>query len=281
VGFLAAAAHATDGVIEINQAKAMAGGVTPGDSPGFPVTISVGGSYRLTSNLDVAAGGQGTPENLGGIVVQAGAAPKAVDIDLNGFVLLGPVTCTFGMNLSCSANESGSGIGIQDSSQGPLAVHDGTIQGFAGNGIQGAPFVNATKRIWNLDLRWNDVGASVYYGRAENVTSSQNRGIGVYAYYSLLSRILAHQNGGQGIAMAATVVDGCSCVGNAADGIYADYGSVVRNCHLTGNGGYGLSCYSLGKCGYSGNWIDSNASGTVIDGLETGGNVCGGDLTCP
>jgi len=44
---------AVDGVIEINQARALAGG--PGDEPGFPVTIYASGSYRLTSNLSVGS----------------------------------------------------------------------------------------------------------------------------------------------------------------------------------------------------------------------------------
>src|SRR5271156_5439677 len=51
--WLAAPAWAVDGVIEINQASAKAGGVTPGDTPLFPVTLSQPGSYRLTGNLDV------------------------------------------------------------------------------------------------------------------------------------------------------------------------------------------------------------------------------------
>lgn len=37
---LAGSAWAVDGVIDINQARALAGGVTPGDTAGFPVTIS-------------------------------------------------------------------------------------------------------------------------------------------------------------------------------------------------------------------------------------------------
>ena len=40
VGALAAGpVSATDGVIEINQARALAGGVTVGDAAGFPVLI--------------------------------------------------------------------------------------------------------------------------------------------------------------------------------------------------------------------------------------------------
>jgi hypothetical protein len=40
-----------DGLVEINQAKALAGGVTASDAPGFPVTLDAQGSYVLTSNL--------------------------------------------------------------------------------------------------------------------------------------------------------------------------------------------------------------------------------------
>ena len=45
---LAGPLYAVEGVIDINQARALAGGVTPGDTPGFPVTVSQSGSYRLT-----------------------------------------------------------------------------------------------------------------------------------------------------------------------------------------------------------------------------------------
>ncbi len=49
---LAGPALAVDGVIEINQASALAGGVTPGDSPGFPIHLNNSGAYRLTGDLD-------------------------------------------------------------------------------------------------------------------------------------------------------------------------------------------------------------------------------------
>jgi len=35
------------GPIIINEAKAIAGGITPGDDPGFPITISKPGVYQL------------------------------------------------------------------------------------------------------------------------------------------------------------------------------------------------------------------------------------------
>ena len=46
-------AAASDGAREINQTAALAGAVTPGDTAGFPVTISQAGSYLLTGNLVV------------------------------------------------------------------------------------------------------------------------------------------------------------------------------------------------------------------------------------
>ena len=41
-------AIAADGVVEIDQAAAIAGGITPGDDPGFPITLDSPGSDRLT-----------------------------------------------------------------------------------------------------------------------------------------------------------------------------------------------------------------------------------------
>ena len=45
--------YAVDGIVLIDQNRALAGNVTPGDAPGFPVTLSQPGSYRLSGNLRV------------------------------------------------------------------------------------------------------------------------------------------------------------------------------------------------------------------------------------
>ena len=42
---------ASNGVVEINQTRALMGGVTASDTPGFPVTLDSPGSYVLTSSL--------------------------------------------------------------------------------------------------------------------------------------------------------------------------------------------------------------------------------------
>ncbi len=83
VGLLAAVSspvHAVDGVILIDQNKALAGNVTPGDAPGFPVTITQSGSYRLSGNLSLP------DENTNGIEIRA----DNVSLDLNGFNIGGP-----------------------------------------------------------------------------------------------------------------------------------------------------------------------------------------------
>ena len=80
----AASAGAADGVSEINQARALAGGVTPGDVPGFPVTIDASGSYRLTGDL--------TAPDLDTTAI--GVTADDVTIDLNGFAIIGPNDCT-------------------------------------------------------------------------------------------------------------------------------------------------------------------------------------------
>ena len=77
VGGWAGPAFAVDGVTLIDQARALAGNVTPGDAPGFPVTLSLPGSYRLSGNLIVL-----TPTD--GILITA----DRVTLDLNGFSVI-------------------------------------------------------------------------------------------------------------------------------------------------------------------------------------------------
>lgn len=106
----APSARAVDGVIEINQARAAAGSITPADGGGFPVTIGASGSFRLTSDLTVPAGADG-------IFVTS----NNVTIDLNGFTIFG----------------GGGSIadGISLPSVQNIEIRNGTVRGFSRNGI--------------------------------------------------------------------------------------------------------------------------------------------------
>jgi hypothetical protein len=97
-------AFAVDGIVLIDQTRALAGGITPGDSPGFPVTIGQPGSYRLSSNLNVPAG-------AAGIVLFA----SGVTIDLNGFQIAG--------------SGAGTGISALQARRG-ITVRNGTVTNF-------------------------------------------------------------------------------------------------------------------------------------------------------
>src|SRR3954463_6674651 len=78
--------HAANYIVLIDQNRAIAGNVTPGDDPGFPVTISKPGSYRLAGNLTVPGA------DTSAIVITA----DAVTLDLNGFSIAGPLLCIAG-----------------------------------------------------------------------------------------------------------------------------------------------------------------------------------------
>lgn len=111
-------AQGGDGVVEINQAAALAG-IDANDPPGFPVIISDAGSYRLTGNLVVS------DSNTEAIRVSSSAS--LVSLDLSGHLIQGPITCDTFPTTSCPAEGTGSGIrGFSRT----LRVHSGLIQGF-------------------------------------------------------------------------------------------------------------------------------------------------------
>src|SRR5512144_1730857 len=114
---IAAAAASTpvlgvDGMKLIDQARAFAGGLTPGDAPGFPVTISQPGSYRLSGNLTVP------DANTTAIDITS----SDVTIDLNGFAIIGPTVCG-GFPIACTP--TGTGIGIHTFDSNRITVRNG------------------------------------------------------------------------------------------------------------------------------------------------------------
>jgi hypothetical protein len=199
---LLAPAHAA--VIVITQAKANAGGVTPGDAPGFPVRLSQPGAYRLDTNLTV-------PANRNGIVV----ASHYVDIDMNGFRLLG-------------ANASGTKVALNGvvSGFGDGHIHGGFISSFKDNGILllAAPNSNAWS-IENMQIVGNDddginAGQSHYLRISNNlILVNGRRGIDCREYCHVEGNNVS-DNGDVGVQIRSGTVLGNSIFSNGSLGIY-------------------------------------------------------------
>lgn len=177
---IAGAAHAVDGVVEINQAAAVAGSVTPGDGPGFPVSLNAAGSYRLTGNLEVD-------------VDQAAILINVADVtlDLNGFTLT---------SMSMTA---GSGVFVAAAGHN-AQVSNGTIRGFPANGI----FVTAgVLRIRALNLRVIDNGSAGLVTQAESsmikgCTVADNGGYGIRGFAgSMILENVVYNNTQEGLIL--------------------------------------------------------------------------------
>jgi len=289
---LSPAVFAADGIIEINQVAAFAGGVTAGDAAGFPVTISQPGSYLLTSNLTV------TSENTTAIAVEA----SDVTIDLNGFAILGATTCS--VLGGCTGAGTGNGVSSLEGSPpypSTVTVRNGTIRGMGDRGIE----LWDNSRIEGVSVSNNgDDGINVGPNSVvSDNTSSVNGGTGIFtsngsvvthnttvsntedgifaAQGSTVSFNTARANIQDGIDVNnGSLVTGNGAWQNVGDGIEAGPGSTVTNNAAHDNNGYGLNL-SAGA-GYSDNVLtDNNAGQVTAAGVQIGTNLCGTNTTCP
>ncbi len=157
-------AMAVDGVVEINEARVQAGNITPGDTPGYPVTITRPGSYRLTGDLSHAL----VPGESAIDVLTNGAT-----IDLNGFTIFGP-------GCSAAAISQGQCTGAAISGGGQMTVLNGQIQASAG--IRLSEFA----RVSNVTLTAYAAGVAIQVTGDGNVIENvqidmRGAGIGIQA----------------------------------------------------------------------------------------------------
>ncbi len=276
---LSTSVHAVDGVIEINAARAAAGGVTASDTPGFPVTIDTAGSYRLTGNLN--------PVDASGIVVTA----DDVTIDLNGFTIKATIS-----NVGIDYD------GIDSVARQRITVLNGIVQEFSRNGLSlgGTSRVSGV-RAFNNGSRGIDVGPNSI---VTDSTASDNDNVGIYVGpNSIVTGNTASHNGshgiqndvgptvvvgntarfndGSGFAVSGTIKSNVATF-NGAHGISAGSGSAVIGNSVNSNTGFGINLGAATFSGYSNNVILSNTGGTVNGGVEMppGSNVCDGG-GCP
>lgn len=209
-----AALAAEDGVVDIDQARALAGGVTPGDNPGWPVLITKSGHYRLTSDLVVAA-----PQT--GRVISISA--DNVTLDLNGFTIQGPNTCqrNAGGVFFCTAAVSG-GYGVESRAVG-THLRNGRISGMGDRGVV---------------FGYSSAGGGV----VDNVHASHNAGGGIYVPFGSVRDSSARFNGNSGITLEGNAsVHNSRSEGNRFDGFTLfGPGIVAIGLVATANGSCGV-----------------------------------------
>jgi len=213
---LAAPAMAAEGKILITQAKAEAGGVTPDDTPGFPVSINRAGSYILASNLTVSA-------NKVGIVINV----ANVTIDLNGYAVSGS-----------RAPGAHSGI-VGDKAN--ITIGNGTITNFNHEGINGDHrWIIESMRVTGTD---DGIRLGVD-GSVRNSTVTDNGGLGIFcAFRCLVENSNISGNESYGIRIGSGTVLGNVIMDNGLVGISsieingAGYGNNTLSGNNAGGGG--------------------------------------------
>ncbi len=268
---LPAASGASDGILEINQACALAG-CFAGDPGGFPVVITQSGSYRLTSNLDLSVA-PSPPETT---AIQIGASDVA--IDLAGFSILGTTTC--GVSGSCTNTGSGSGIAVTFGSiRERISIHDGVIHGMGRYGIA----CDTGCSVERLSIQGNgSVGILVFNAPARIHASivRSNGGDGIDAAGSISDNVI-QANGGLGFRdRGDSVVTRNVVKGNGNGGARCDNSTVVDN-FLGFNSFFELEIAAGSRCALGRNTIVNTLDDSEGSFVEVDGNMCGGDLVCP
>ena len=242
---LSVSAFAVDGVVLINQATVMAAG-------GFPYQINNSGSYRLSGNLVVSAGADGIDINA-----------SNVTLDLNGFAISGPGSCTgSGATISCQ-NESGVGISCGGNAPTQVTIRNGTVTGFrAGVGI--LAFDEPADALIE-EIRAHDNNTGIDFE-------------GIVGGSAVLRRNVASRNSIYGI-LCYGQNGGCVVTDNAANfngsiGISTFFSTVTENV-ANSNALFGLNMNSSGLFGS--NTLELNGTGPVFSpGVSQKNNDCSG-----
>jgi hypothetical protein len=108
----------------INEGMVLQGNVTPMDAPGYPLTLSVPGVYKLTSNLNVPTSARGIDITVPGVV-----------LDLNGFSITQSAgKCAQAVTLDVTCSTAPGTIGIRSvfggQTDGVTTIRNGFVRGF-------------------------------------------------------------------------------------------------------------------------------------------------------
>jgi hypothetical protein len=225
--------YAVDGVTLIEPSRVGRGSITPGDAPGFPITISEPGSYRLAGNVKV-------PDTF---TTAIEITADNVTLDLNGFTIMGPNVCT--PNPTTCSHGSGGGVGVHAGSfsTGVVApngvrVMNGMVRGMGFHGVRLMGSGTAVERVYT----YSNGGPGIVVGDGSVIDS------------------FAVLNGGTGII--STIVRGSVATSNRNSGIFVrGPGGVATGNSVKSNGSYGIDVYCAGSI--VGNAVVSNQPANI------------------
>lgn len=240
----AGVARAADGRIEINQTRALQTGCSPLDTPGFPVSLSSGTSYVLTSSLSVSSEGVAALSSGGG---------TEISIDLNGFEISGAYACNV-FPPDCVPSAQANGIDAPTATR--VVVRNGNVTRFTGGGIVVGGFA-----------RVEDVGVD-YMG-----------GVGILVRSGSLvldNRVSNVRDDAIRVAFNESTLSDGRVEGNAIRSGRAD-GIVTGNALVLGNYVTGFTSAD-GAFGTGAAWGHNRFDGTPTGGRSLGDNVCGTTL---
>jgi hypothetical protein len=157
--------QAANGVFAINQVCKDFGCFPSDSTAGFPITISIPGSYILTSNLVSTSNSNS--------VIQIFS--NDVTIDLNGFSIIGPRTCTGEAGtLACTpaSGVSAHGISVSSTYHG-IVIKNGLINGF-NSGIVILTGSQSPNFVDNIISSENEEGIILSNGVISNSQANRN-----------------------------------------------------------------------------------------------------------
>jgi hypothetical protein len=208
----------------------------------FPITITQPGSYKLSGNLVVPAG-------TAGIIVNA----PNVTIDLNGFTISGPVTCS--ETGSCNAASTTShGVYLMRSN---AVLRNGTVMGFSGSGVA---LSSGEATIEDLTVAHNTDygivgGSSTYPTIAHRVRARLNKLGGFQVSGMTLADCVAAQNGQYGFYVVASALIDSVSAHNLGTGVLAPAMVGLRGVRAYGNNGGNFAGNYVSAGGNMNEWM--------------------------
>lgn len=249
---LATSAHAGDGALEINQTCAVQTGCFAGDTPGYPVTVSQPGSYRLTSNL---------VQTLASTVVLSVNA-NDVSIDLGGFEISGPFTCP-GNPASCAA--AGLGYAIEADAVSGTSVANGSVRGTARGINLGDHCALHDVRVVETTNHGIFAGTGCALSR---IVAARNGNDGVQLDQGSVTDSATYDNESAGFRFGSnSTITGSSARRNGSSGISGNAGTTVSDCVSSGNVQSGIVLLSGGVVSSSASY--NNTSNGIVGGSGT------------